>query len=101
MKTWSIFSSYGAILFYVAAHPRATGLEISNAIGIQERTVRRDIDMLVRDGYLQKELVGRTNHYQVDQHMPLRRPGMTDLKVGDLLKSLRPFLDREPDGRGG
>jgi hypothetical protein len=101
MKTWSILSSYGAILFYIAAYPRATGLEISTAIGIQERTVRRDIDMLVRDGYLKKELVGRVNHYQVDLDMPLRRPGMTELRVGDLLKSLKPFLYRETDGQGG
>ena len=47
-------------MFYVAAHPRATGLEILDAIGIQERTVRRDIDMLkALEPFLDRETDGQ------------------------------------------
>ena len=92
MSEWRVLSSYGAILTYVAAHPQATGLEISAAIGVQERTVRRNIAVLLADGYLRKDRAGRTNRYEVNMEMPLRRPGMRGATVGDLVKALAPFV---------
>ena len=93
MSEWRFLSSYGAILVYIARHPQATGLEISDAVGIQERTVRRTIAEMAADGRIEIERVGRVNRYRVDPDKPLSRPAMTGATVGDLVKAIAPLLD--------
>jgi predicted ArsR family transcriptional regulator len=93
MSDWRFLSSYGAILVYIARHPQATGLEISDAVGIQERTVRRNIAEMAADGHIDIQRVGRLNHYRVNLKQPLRRPAMAGATVGDLVKAIAPLLE--------
>ena len=97
MAKWHFISNHGAALVYVAAHPRATGIEIAGAIGIQERNVRRIIADLVDEGYLEKERVGRVNLYEVKLHMRLRRSMVGNVTVGDLIKTLTPLIEKEKE----
>jgi DNA-binding IclR family transcriptional regulator len=95
MSKWKLITNHGAILAYIADNPRVLAVDVARAIGVRERTVHRIIADLVADGYLEKELVGRSNRYKVNVEAPLRRPIMHSAKVKDLLKTLQPLLEIE------
>jgi DNA-binding transcriptional ArsR family regulator len=93
MSNWKIISNHGVILAYVAVHPQSLAVDIASAIGIRERTVRRIIADLASNGYLEKERVGRSNLYRVNIDAPLRRPIMSQAKVGDLLETIQSLIE--------
>ena len=93
MGTWKFITNYGIVLAYVGKHPDALAADIATNVGVRERTIRRIIDELVSDGYLEKDRVGRTNRYRVNFEAPLRRSIMRGAKVGDILETLMPLLE--------
>jgi DeoR/GlpR family transcriptional regulator of sugar metabolism len=104
VSKWKLISNHGAVLAYVAKHPRVPAVDVARAVGVRERTVRRIIADLEADGYLEKERVGRSNTYKVNFEAPLRRQIHRNCKVKDLLSTLQPLveIDDEADlcGRG-
>jgi DeoR/GlpR family transcriptional regulator of sugar metabolism len=86
MPSWSFLTNYGAVLALVATYPTITTKEIASRIGITERTVLRIISDLEAEGFLSRSLEGRVNRYQVNPDTPLRRPGMQDIAVKELLR---------------
>jgi DNA-binding transcriptional ArsR family regulator len=88
MTTWSFVTNHGAVLSLVAQHPKITAREIANLLGITERSVLRIISDLESEGYLERTRDGRTNYYQVNHDLPLRRPELRDTAVGELLRLL-------------
>jgi predicted ArsR family transcriptional regulator len=62
--------------------------EIAERAGLTERQAHRVLADLVADGYLQRERVGRRNHYRVDHGRPMRHPSVSDRRVGELLEAL-------------
>ncbi len=93
MSNWKFLSNHGVVLAYIASHPQILAVDIAEAIGVRERTVRRIIADLDADGYLEKKRVGRSNRYKVKFKAPLRRSIMSEAKVEDLLKNLLPILE--------
>ncbi len=93
MSRWALLSSHGAVLVYVGKHPHVPSVEIANAVGLRERNVVRVIDELVDEGYLNKQLVERTNRYEVNTEMVLRRPMMKNVTVGQFLQALLPLVE--------
>jgi DNA-binding IclR family transcriptional regulator len=85
-SSWSFLTNYGAVLALVATQPTITTKEIASRIGITERTVLRIIGDLEAEGFLNRSLEGRVNRYQVNPDATLRRPGMQDIAVKDLLR---------------
>jgi len=88
MKNWTFITNHGAVLSIISQHKRITALDISTQLGITERSVRRVISDLVRDGYIETQRERGVNRYQVNHELPLRRPESQDLKVEELLKCL-------------
>ncbi len=93
MSKWKVLSNHGAVLAYVSKHPHVRGADIAAAIGVRERTVFRIMADLLAEGYLEKELVGRYNRYQVNFEAPLKRSIMGSARVGDLLEKLIPLVE--------
>jgi DNA-binding transcriptional ArsR family regulator len=93
MSKWKFISNHGTVLAYVAKHPDAIIEDIAINLKVRTRTVSRIIADLVEDGYLEKTLVGRSNHYRVNLDAPLRRPIMPNAKVRDLLATLMPLIE--------
>ena len=60
--------------------------EVAALVGITERAVQRIIVDLEEGGFIEREKVGRKNHYQIltDQH--LRHPVEAHRTVGDLIR---------------
>ena len=99
MPTWTFITNHGAVLSVVASNPRMTAREIASQLGITEWSVFRIISDLEAGGYLTRYREGRTNFYEVDHNLPLRRPDVRDVAVGEMLKVLMD-RDGEPERAG-
>jgi DNA-binding Lrp family transcriptional regulator len=76
------------VLRLVAQHPRITGREISQTIGITEKATRNIIADLEAAGYVTKKREGRRLRYSIDPDLPLRSETQQDMAIGDLLEVL-------------
>jgi hypothetical protein len=56
---------------------------------LTERLIHRIIAELTADGYLSKHRVGRVNQYRVHFDMPLRRPVLQEITIGEVLQGIR------------
>ena len=88
MSSWTFITNYGAVLALVGKQSQITAREIAAELGITERSVMSIIKDLETEGYIQKELKGRANHYQVNSQATLRRQETRDIVVSELLQVL-------------
>ncbi|MGA9533468.1 MAG: winged helix-turn-helix transcriptional regulator [Anaerolineales bacterium] len=87
-KPWTFVTNHGAVLAIVGSHSQMTAREIANRLSITERTVLRIIKDLESEGYVERERVGRENHYRVNRSQPMRRQDQRTSSVGALLEVL-------------
>ncbi len=59
--------------------------EVAARIGITERAVQRIIAELEEGGFIEREKIGRQNHYRILSRRPLRHPIEAHRTIGDLL----------------
>jgi predicted ArsR family transcriptional regulator len=59
--------------------------EVALRVGITERAVQRIIADLEEGGFVEREKVGRQNHYRLITDRPLRHPVESHCTVGDLI----------------
>ena len=74
---------------YINARPYCTAREIALAIDITERSTRKIISDLEKEGYISKTRAGRRNQYQIYNGLPLRHSTHSDVSVGKLLEILK------------
>ena len=79
----------------IARQAKITAREIAFQLGITERSVQRIISHLEAGGYLAKKRSGRTNSYEIDHNLPMRRPEIGDTLVDGLLQVLVPTDSQE------
>lgn len=82
---WTFLSNHGHVLVCLARDPDARLREIAAAVGITERTVHGIVSDLVEAGYVEKERLGRRNHYELHPELPMRHPLEDGHLVGELL----------------
>ena len=87
-SVWKFITNHGLVLSYVSHNPSHTAREISNHLGITERTTHKIISDLEEAGYIQRSKSGRKNLYSVDPGLPLRHHTKQDILVEDLLDAL-------------
>jgi predicted ArsR family transcriptional regulator len=87
--TWTFLTSHGFVLLEVARSPDATVRQIAEQVGLTERQAHRVLADLVAGGFVQRQRIGRRNHYRVDETVPMRHPLLADHRVGELLVALR------------
>jgi predicted ArsR family transcriptional regulator len=85
---WTFLTSHGSVLLEVAREPDATVRELAERAGLTERQAHRVLADLVAGGYLQRQRVGRRNHYRVDDARPMRHPSVSHRRIGELLEAL-------------
>ncbi len=88
MTKWTFLTNHAIVLSFIANHPRITGRDLSNSIGITERATRKIIADLLEDGYITKKREGRRNYYRINATLPLRHASHGETIVGDFLKAL-------------
>lgn len=90
MSGWTFITNHGAVLISINHHNMITTRELAKDLGITERSVFRIIKDLESNGYIQKERVGRKNHYQINRNVTLRREALREVAVDELLNALLP-----------
>jgi DNA-binding transcriptional ArsR family regulator len=87
-KPWTFITNHAAVLSLLSKHPRITAREISQEVGITERSVRMIISDLLKGGYIRKIREGRGVRYLVDFERPMRHRTQRDVAVGHLMSIL-------------
>jgi DNA-binding IclR family transcriptional regulator len=103
---WTFITNHGLVLSYISHKPTSTAREISQFVGVTERTTHKIISELEVAGYLTRRKSGSRNTYRVDPQLPLRHHTKQDIMVSDLLealtsKSLRELMEPEAESAVG
>ena len=88
MREWTFITNHAAVLSLIAKQPRITARELSLAVGITERTVRRLIADLYTSGYISKKKEGRSIRYRIKPDLRLRHQTHQGIAIGDFLEAL-------------
>ena len=85
---WSLLSSQGRVLFYIAFCPGCDLKEIARAAGLTERAVWGIVVVLRRSGMVHVQKMGRRHTYQINLDAPLFHPTISGFRLGDVLGPL-------------
>ena len=88
MTEWGFLTNHLHALYCVARHPGIRIREIADSVGVQERAAHRIVSDLVAGGYLTRSRVGSRNFYEVNPTLPLRREGLDEVAIGEILDIL-------------
>ena len=86
---WTLLTSHGLVLVYLASRPNATVRETADGLGLSERRVASIVGDLEAAGVVRATRVGRRKHYEVDRDAHFRHPAMQHLRLRDVLGLLR------------
>lgn len=86
---WTFFTNHAHVLFSISEDPDITLREVALRVGITERATQRIVAELEESGYLRHERMGRRNHYELMDDVPLRHAIESHVEIGDVLKVLR------------
>lgn len=85
---WTFLSNHGHVLVCLANDPDVRLREIAQAVGITERAAQGIVTDLVDAGYVEKERLGRRNHYELHPELPMRHPLEEGHLIGELLEAI-------------
>lgn len=85
---WTFLSNHGHVALVLARDSEARVRDIAAAVGVTERAVQRILAELEEGGVIERERVGRRNHYRLNIDRPLRHPLEANHTVGELLTTL-------------
>lgn len=85
---WTFLTNHGHVLLAIATNPNLRLRDIASLVGITERTAMGIITDLEAAGYIEREKIGRRNHYHLKSDVPMRHPLEAHHMVGDLLGAL-------------
>ncbi len=85
---WTFLTNHSHVLVLLARNPSLVLREVAQQVGITERAVQRIIAELESGGFVEREKIGRQNHYQILADKPLRHPIESHRTIGDLLALL-------------
>jgi hypothetical protein len=97
--SWTLLTGHGHVLVEIARHPDARIRDISQVVGLTERTVQAIVADLEAAGYLTRARIGRRTRYTVDPDSPFRHPAQEGLRVGPMLELLTEMADADIPGR--
>jgi Winged helix-turn-helix DNA-binding len=83
---WTFLSNHAHVLAVLHSDPDMVLREVAVRVRITERAVQRIIQDLEDEGFIQRERVGRKNHYRILVHRKLRHPVESHRTIGELLK---------------
>lgn len=82
---WTFLTNHSHVLIVLYHNPSIVLREVASLVGITERAVQRIIADLEEEGFIEREKVGRQNHYRILTDQPLRHPIESHRTIGDLL----------------
>ena len=85
---WTFLSTHGIVLAYIAKRPKSTTQVIAQEVGLSIRGVQQILDELEEEGYMDRQKLGRCNHYVVHPEMPMRHSLERKHNVGQILLAI-------------
>ena len=85
-SSWTFLTNHTHVLLMLHDQPDLVLREVAIRVGITERAVQRIVSDLESSGYVERERVGRRNHYQVQLDQTLRHPIESHRTIGELLQ---------------
>ncbi len=82
---WTFLTNHAHVLIMLSQQPEIVLRQVAAEIGITERAVQRIIADLEDAGYVERQRVGRQNHYRIIARLPLRHSIEAHRTIGDLL----------------
>jgi predicted transcriptional regulator len=82
---WTFLTNHGHVLVLLSRNPSLVLREVALRVGITERAVQRIIADLESSGFIEREKIGRQNHYRIRADKPLRHPNESHRTIGELL----------------
>jgi DNA-binding MarR family transcriptional regulator len=83
---WTFLTNHSHVLILLAHNPSIVLRKVAAMVGITERAVQRIIADLEEEGCIQRQKVGRQNHYRIIRERKLRHAVEAHRTVGDLLR---------------
>ena len=83
--TWTFLSNHAQALLCIARDPEVRIRDIAQVVGITERAAQRIVADLIAAGYVDRERVGRRNHYRLNSDVKMRHAAQADLRISELL----------------
>ncbi len=85
---WTFLTNHAHVLVLLSRNPSVVLREVALHVGITERAVQRIIADLETGGIIEREKIGRQNHYRIRTDQPLRHPNESHRTIGELLAML-------------
>jgi DNA-binding transcriptional ArsR family regulator len=82
---WTFLTNHSHVLVLLSRNPSLVLREVALRVGITERAVQRLIADLESVGIIEREKVGRQNHYRIRTKQHLRHAIESHRTVGELL----------------
>ena len=82
---WTFLSNHGHVLVHLSRYPDSLVREISEAVGITERSTQAILADLQAAGYVKIIKKGRRNTYKVNTNRKFRHPSEATESIGSLL----------------
>lgn len=83
---WTFLTNHAHVLIVLHGEPDTVLRKVAQRVGITERAVQRIIQDLEEEGFIERERVGRRNHYRIIKRHSLRHSIESHRNIGDLLK---------------
>lgn len=87
-RSWTFLTNHAQVLLCIAENRLITTREISEIVGITERSAQRIVDDLEAEGYITRQRQGRRNRYEVHPEISMRHPAQKGIAVKVLLDIL-------------
>ena len=83
--TWTFLSNHAQALLCIARDPEVRIRDIAQVVGITERAAQRIVADLIATEYVDRERIGRRNHYRLNSDVKMRHAAQADLRISELL----------------
>jgi hypothetical protein len=93
--SWTLLTGHGHVLVEIAGNPKARIRDISEVVGLTERTVQAIVADLEAAGYITRTRTGRRTRYTVNPDTQFRHSAQRGLRVGPLLALLTAMGDSD------
>ena len=85
-REWTFLSNHGHVLIHLSRFPDSRVRDISETVGITERSTQAILSDLEDAGYVTITRVGRRNSYKVNSGAKFRHPSEASKPISALLK---------------
>ena len=97
--SWTLLTGHGHVLVEIARNPEARIRDISEVVGLTDRSVQAIVADLEAAGYLTRTRTGRRTRYSVNPDSMFRHSAQDGHRVGPFLALLAASGDAPPGHR--